>query len=365
MRILIFVWIFLVVGGCISSLEIGPVPFKARLVVDGLLTDQPGQHFITLSTSAPTHSPDSTTRVSGASISLHDDVGGQWNYTEVTNGRYRISDVQGVVGRSYHIEIQLDDEPVVYRSTPQRMTNAGEISDLYAKVKTFTHGPENSLKDYSFEVNLNATNDSKGEHFLRWRTVGTYEIGTQPELATKPNPSSPMAPEIPDPHPCSGYVYDDDDGLVRVGQCTCCQCWITEYSSSAIIADNSVTQHTYSDVLVATIPIDKFRFYRKYHLEVQQMSVSEEVYRFWQRVKSQEATGSIFQANISKVKGNIYNASDSEDIVFGVFAVSAVTTETITLLRSDAPELLPSLDGLTAPCYQLIRGATNVKPPFW
>jgi len=364
MRILLFVFIFLAGGGCISPLDLGPIPFKQRIVIDGLITDQFGQHDIKLTTSAPVNNPDSTTHVSGALISLYDDLGNRWNYAEVTDGTYRISDFQAIIGRSYHIEVQIDDGSVVYRSTPQRMTGAGELSAIHTQIESYSHGPANAITDYSFMVTLDAKAGDNSQ-FLRWRTAGTFEYGTHPELATKPNPLSPMGAEIPDPYPCSGYSYDEEDGLVREDECTCCECWVTEYSSSSVIADNSVTNATYNKIYVATIPVDKYRFYKKYHLLVEQMSVSEDVYRFWQRVKAQEETGSIFQANISKVKGNVYNASDPEDVLFGVFAVSAVTSKSLVLLRGDAPVLLPTLNGLIVPCYQLVDGATTVKPPFW
>ncbi|HYG03680.1 MAG TPA: DUF4249 domain-containing protein [Chryseosolibacter sp.] len=362
-RSFVFCFVYSVVGGCISPLEIGPVPYTPRLVVDGLFTDQQGTHYITLSTSAPTHNPDSINRVSGASISLYDDVGNRWNYTEVARGRYQISNAKGETGRTYHIEILLNDGSATYRSTPQRMSGSGEISDISADLKSYKHGPENALTDYFFEVTLNATSDANSEHFLRWRTIGTYEIETHPELATKPDPAT-GAP-VPDPHACSGYIYDPEEGLVQVKECTCCKCWVTEYSPSAVIADNSITENTYNSIMVGTVSIDKFRLFRKYRLQVEQMSLSEDVYRFWQRVKSQEAGESIFQANISKVKGNIYNVADPEDEVFGVFAVSGIATEILIFRRADAPEPLESIEEITTPCYQLIKGATKVKPSFW
>jgi hypothetical protein len=225
------------------------------------------------------------------------------------------------------------------------MHPAGEIKNIYAEFDPGSINQHSFIGPHdSFSVWIDASPEQGSNHsFFRWRTKGTYEVRTFPELHEKPIPNTNPPIYIPDPLPCSGFYYDTIvQQVIRTGECECCNCWIDEYSQGTLVSDEKfVVNNEFNRVFVARIPADVERFYRKYYIQVEQLSISEDVHNFWQLVRSQQADRGVFQPNVSAVRGNIYNTDDSTDAVLGIFDTS------------------------TNACYKTYVGSTNIPPPFW
>jgi hypothetical protein len=117
---------------------------------------------------------------------------------------------------------------------------------------------------------------------------------------------------------------------------------------------------------VAFIQANRRTFYTKYYVDIEQMSVSQAVYDFWAKVKSQKEDGSnLFQTPSPKTTGNIKPSSTGSTSILGVFAASAIKKQSIVIYRNDVPYPLPAIDTVANSCLQLYKNTSNVKPLFW
>jgi len=118
-------------------------------------------------------------------------------------------------------------------------------------------------------------------------------------------------------------------------------------------------------VLVGYVTVTPSNFAEKYHLDMEQLSLSPATYNFWKLVKSQQqGTGSLFQPASVKIKGNIHSISDPDEEVLGVFVVSSVQTRSIFIYKEDIPDPIPTVEN-DNDCRSTGGSSTNVRPPFW
>lgn len=355
---------------CIEPYDIELVNSKANLVVDGMITDAPGPYTIKIYRTKPLNAQlDKVDWVQYAKVWILDDSGVEEELTEVTPGNYVTSatGIQGVVGRTYTLRIQIGESS--FESSPQIMTPVGEINKLY---HTYKQDNDPATQD-GIEVFIDAKILPGQSDLIRWRTEGTFEILTFPEKRTKKiGAKGGGRIEIPDPPKCSGWIYlaGPPSRFYRVGPCTCCSCWITKFNETPVLSDPIFTQNgELNKVKVAFVPNTKNTFYKKYFLQVEQLSISEPVYRFWETVRDLRETGSdLFQTPAGKTIGNISSVNTNE-IVIGVFGVSAVKQTEIVFYPDDVP-FMGYIDEVPKSCLHIYNGTTsykssNKKPFFW
>lgn len=361
----IFSWVFIILLGflCESCLEPVVIPVKrshSRLVVDGMITNEAGPHQVTLKFSQPADAvAKDAMPVTGAQVRIIENDQDVISLTETEPGLY-LTDSAWIpaIGNIYQLRIRTNEQE--YYSVPQKMMDPGNIDDLYVRFEEdgFTFGTDGAIKQDAINVYINGSNQAGTP--LRWRFVGRFHARTFPELRIIDSPGGP----IPNPPPCSGYINYFNE-LVKVGECTCCECYPFDYLDRLSITETSFKpDHTHREVLVAKIPARPLRFINRYYIEVEQFSVSDEVHAFWRMLKKlHESAGSIFQPNSVKVRGNMRSAN-SEKEVFGVFAVSGVVKATLFVDSTVFPyRLVPEI--LTEECDHVFSNATYDKPSFW
>jgi hypothetical protein len=364
---IVLLLLFLVSDGCIDELDVPVLNETPRLVVDGSITDQQGPHTVKLFLSSSLDKdPDKPEYVSGASVEIRDDLGNTEELTEKATGIYETAqDTKGVIGRKYQVLITTEEDKQ-YESDLIALTPAGTIETVDFEFQENVLNSDDPIhrKD-AFAIRLDARGTAGAPNLFRWRWTATYRIKTFPELRTRAEGTPDGVIYLPDPLPCSGWIVDQGK-LAKVDTCSCCDCWVTRYSDDVTLSNNEyVVENKFNRVPVAQIPVDNDVFYEKYHLEIEQVSLPEDVYKFWKLVNIQEETsGNIFQPNVVKIQGNIRCVSDPDEEVFGIFSVSAITKKSIFIRRSDIPEWLPPIDTVTYDCRPY-TGGTNIKPPFW
>lgn len=351
-------------------------PFDAKvpdgdrpLVVDGLITDQPGPYEVQVYRSAQLNNPyDQREWSSGATVTLFDDEGNSEQLVEATPGHYHTATTQGVVGRSYYIQIMTEDG-TTYESSQEKLVPVGDFSNLRYTFKENISGvDDNQLNpENGFEIYLDATLVPEQNGLVRWRWTGTFEYETHPELRTKVAPG-PVIKFIPDPVPCSGwYVPRGQVNMVQVGACTCCICWANQYSPGPLLSDSRfVNADKINQYYLAFIPANKRYFYQKYYLDVEQMSISESVYEFWKKVAAQQKQGSdLFQTPAPATSGNIKRVSGTGTYAIGIFGASAIKKHSFILYRSDVPYTVQTMDTLAQSCLAAYPNSSTTKPVFW
>ena len=361
--------LFLLSDACIDPLVVKLPPHAASLVVDGLITDAPGPYQVKLFyANLDTATLKRPKFEGGATVWIIDDSGQSELLTEVdtAKGTYQTSTagIRGQIGKSYYLKIVTKDQ-TEYQSKPQILSPAGEIDRLYVEYKrnaaSVLHGKK--LVD-AFSILVDAHGPPEGPNFFRWRWKGTYKGITFPMLRTIPN----TWPPVPDPEVCSGYITDGVF-IFKRRECTCCICWTNEIGSNAVVSDNSFFgDQAFSRVEVARLPITFQRFFEKYYIEVEQSSVSKEVYNFWKLAQAQQrGTNNLFQPNTVKVKGNMICVTDPDKELLGVFSVSAITKKTLFIKKEEVLLPIPPLDTIPYNCIESLQGTgtTTKKPDFW
>lgn len=361
MRVIIY-FLFLFLMACVDPLNVKLTNVERRLVVDGLITNLPGPYQVKLF--YYTNELDAFGRsqfepVTLAQVSIFDDQQNKYNLTEKGSGIYETdaNELTGEIGRSYYLSI-ITKTGVQYQSSSQRISDAGEITDLYFE---FEERDKPKFEDI-FNVYINSTGVLNKENLFRWRWTTIHKTVARPELHMEPIPRG----ERPAPEPCSGYIYNGQ--LVKVGDCTCCICWSYNYSDGAFVSQNDyVSEIQFNKQYLGMIPITSMHFYERYYIEVQQLSLSEEAYDFWNLVeKQQKGSTDIFQPNAIKIRGNIKGITDPGEEVLGFFGASGVASRSVYIPVSEVPYTLPPIDdSIPFSCLEYFKNPTTEKPFFW
>jgi hypothetical protein len=392
----LFFCLFFILGSCVDPIFISP-SFLPTIVVEGLITDQPGPYVVKISRAIPVTA---TAQLqtdpiyeSGATVIIKDDQGNSETLTEKSSGYYYTSAFQGVVGRTYSLSIKTIDGST-FESAPEKMLPVGDFSNLrYEFVQN--EPPPPILTTYTariplafhhieskngFKIFLDSEVLPEQEERIWWRWTGTFKIQAYPEKQRE-NVEDPTkypgkqardsVKYVPDVDLCSGFNdinrHNYKSFLVPIGPCTCCICWVTEYNPAPLISDPKfISNGEITNYNVAFIQANRRTFYEKYYLEVEQLSLSSAIYSFWKNVKIQENNSStLFQTPPPKTGGNISPSGSTSISVIGYFAASAVKKHSIVMERSNVPYDVGVIDSLTLDCRKAYKYSTNAKPVFW
>jgi Domain of unknown function (DUF4249) len=345
----------MLVDGCVDPLDVAIPEVKFQLVVDGFITNEPGPYTVKLYRARPLETDlDRLIVEKFAKVRLKDDAGNSELLTEISEGIYQTSPngIRGQVGRSYYLEITTITGRTFF-SDPDKILPVGSIQNI-------SYEFDSKQSADGFRIFTDATGLADQDDLYRFRVVGTYEVETFPKLRTRRE----EAGIIPDPFPCSGYI--NQDGLLRkVGTCTCCSCWVTQYDDIPVMADEQFSSgDQFKDLEVGFVPISRRTFYNKFRVEVQQMSITSSTFEFWKLVRAQKiGTTDLFQPPGGRITGNIHSVDPNEKPL-GIFWAAGINKASIFIEKKNLPYLIQPIDTLVAPC-QFLPYSSNVKPSFW
>jgi Domain of unknown function (DUF4249) len=116
--------------GCQKVVSIDLNEANPQLVIEGVVTDQPGPYQVFLSKTGSYYDP--TTQlptVSGALVILSDDVGQTDTLQEISSGTYQSSTVKGIPGTTYSLSVSINGKTYAAASSmPQKVF----IDSLYS-----------------------------------------------------------------------------------------------------------------------------------------------------------------------------------------------------------------------------------------
>jgi len=369
--LLIFCFGLVMLDSCITPFDLELSASESQVVVDGIITDQPGPYTVKLYNSASLDRQIFTPSwYTGATVWIFDDAGNSEQLTETSEGTYQTSPsgIQGVIGRKYYVRIITKDEEA-YESEPEELLPVGEIENLYHEfeqnVPAAAENFSNPKNGFSVYVDASVLPEQKG--YVRWRTTQVFEFKTYPESRTKRvYRRDGSYTVVPDPFPCSGY-FVRQGRLTRENDCTCCDCWTTRYeeiplvSDEAFVKDGKITRNK-----IAYVPASRRLFHKKYYVKVDQLSVSKKVFDFWNNIKKQKLNGSdLFQTPPPDSKGNITALREGAKPMLGIFGASSVKTRSIFIEKEDIPYYVTPIDTLDYGCTEVYPRTTNVRPSFW
>lgn len=354
--------ILLLFFSCVDRLSNEPsIENQEQIVVDGLLTDEPGPHTVRIFRSYNFYSNlQAKIPIPLSEIGIYDNLGNKEQLTSVEPGVYQTSsDFRGVVGRTYMIKFT-DLKGNRYESIPDKLNPNGHLDSLYYTFQSYR--PLVGPTQYSFKVLVDAKAIDSDISYYRWRYQGTYKIRTYPEHRRKVSFNN-FNITFPDPPPCANATLEP----FSIDKCECCFCWVTLNEDKPFVSGTKkqITSRLGTFELV-DIPVEKFVFGDKFRLEVKQMSLSKTAYEFWDAIQKQiEGASSLFQPPGSTPPGNIISL-DKEIVVDGIFYAASVETKVKYITSFDVRKYinLPPPDSVKEDC-RIFPASINKKPSYW
>jgi hypothetical protein len=358
----------LIISSCIDRISIEiPDSYTSQLIVDGVITDEPGPYTVRLTKSVRVEKflPLSQESVTGAIVTISDNEGNSEVLTEKEPGIYQTkkNGIQGVVGRAYSVQIKTA-EGKTYESEADRMNPVGEVDSLYYRFESYL--PINDKERYGFRFYVDSQSPEE-DAFLRLKFTRVFEIDAYPDLHI-------IGRCIPDPRPCGGRIFTEF-GFKNVGECTCCKCWVTVNESQPYVSNNQfIAGRKSKKIEVGFVPLEYFPFQLgKYRVEVKQMSLSRKAFDFWRIIQAQkEGVATLFQPPTGRIRGNIFATNSSEEVL-GLFYASATKKKQRYLTYKDFSFTkfyrIPSWDcengKIAEDCRLAYPNSTTVKPDDW
>jgi hypothetical protein len=272
-------------------------------VVEGLITDQPGRYTIKVSQSIPLGAKAELRPVTGCNVfimggnnneKLYDIGGGSY----ITNGSFK-----GEVGMTYRLKIEIFNlvrtQKVlahVLQSLPMEMLPVPEIDSLFFKKETIRVEDGFSSPGEGCQIYINTSDPANICKYYRWDYTETWKLET--------------------PH------YNRTINR---------NCWITNKSGDINIkSSNDLNINRIENYPVKFISNESDRLAVRYHIRVDQYSVSENEYNYWKDLQNiTEETGNLYDIIPSAVVGNMYCVEEPDRVILGYFSVSASRSKMI------------------------------------
>lgn len=263
---------------------------QEQLVVEGMISDQNRVNRIKLARSMPVGMPLVRKTVKGAVVTIKDEKGIVTTLTEFPTGTYSTDSTKfrGRVGGSYSLNIRINNAD--YETDFIEMKPVPPVNSLYYEKVVITASKD--IKDVEEGCRIYADSyDPSGEClFFRWDYTETWEYRI--------------------PYPVTNRT-----------------CWITQRSHEILIKNTSL----YNQARVSKYPIlfitnknDKLKV--KYSILVNQYSLNEPEYDFWEKVRNiSHNVGSLYDITPMAIQSNIRCITNPNESVIGYFSVSAVT----------------------------------------
>jgi hypothetical protein len=299
-KYIIPLFISLLAGGCITKFIPEIDESRETLVVEGMITDQPGINVIKLSKSVPLSSYGTVDPYRNCTVTIADDSGFYYGLNETAPGVYSTDSAtfRGVSGRKYKLMIRTnhpDGADYTYESLWMELKTVPPIDSLYYEKVTITERAPYVRKEEGCQVYLD-THDPDGIcQYYRWNFDETWIIQI----------------------PYAAVVKN--------------KCWKTENSVDIKVKTTSIlSEDRISRYPINFISNNSDRLSVRYSMLVNQFSLNEDEFNYWSKLQNvHEDIGGLYDVTPAYIQGNIKCLEDPSKQVLGYFSVSAVASERI------------------------------------
>ena len=349
-----------------------------KYVISGELIDIEGYQYVSVSLASAIDNPQYLP-LGNCDIKVSNDKGNSFTFEEYSDGKYRvwIDKMFLNVGTAYQLTV-ITPSGVQILSEPEMMSACPEIDSVYyLSEDRLTTDPDAPLKGIQFYLDVSKSeNDSR---FYRWDLSETWEYHTD--------------------YPMEWYYdgtfhqFDPPDYSRNV-------CWMTnKIENIYTLSINSESQSNYKKFPLQYIDNKTNRLEYCYSLLINQYSLSEASYIYWDQMRiNNNSKSGLYEQQPIAVRGNLYIPNNRDREVLGFFSVSSVKSKRIFIKDFDSFELdyfhdcqgpsplmergwgsyLPSeypvyffltrerLGILSWRCVDcLVFGGTNIMPEYW
>ncbi len=342
---IIFVLAGILTNSCVDELDVNIDREEFILVIEGFITTRSGPHLIKITRSAKYGSflAGVIKDVTNAKVLIRDQNGDVTLLSEFGFGEYLTPvGFRAVVGNSYILQLTVASK--TYFSTPELVTKAPEIDSLIIAYKKLP-----SADPFEFasgvEIYSQWQDPADEDNYYMWKSSGTYQIETHPE----------------------DHIVIDGFGNAIPAPLDCCStCWVDEFNtdkSIKILRDNNSNGNLTTN-LAAFIADDGGRYMDKYHVTIEQHSISKDAFLFFELLNNQiSIDGNIFDPPPATIRGNMINLENPDESVIGYFRASDVAVKSIFIPR-DILEDTQALKVINNDC-RVLRNSTDQRPSYW
>jgi hypothetical protein len=126
--------ILITFASCEKVIDVKLNTSASQVVIEGMITDQPGVQTITVSESVPYTDSNVYPAITGAQVTVTDDQNHSWTFTETKPGTYTISDLKAETGHPYTLRVVAKNTTYTATSTMPARVN---LDSLTTKIITF------------------------------------------------------------------------------------------------------------------------------------------------------------------------------------------------------------------------------------
>jgi hypothetical protein len=290
----------LALAGCITQFVPETTETQELLVVEGLITDQKEVNIVKLSKSLPLVRKPDAVPLSGCSVWITDDLGISYPLHETVQGTYvtDTSNFRGQSGRKYKLHINTGysfRSGLSFESYPVEMKPVPPIDSVYYEKRIFKAADKYSTDIEECQVYIDTHDPDNSCKYYRWDYSETWEF------------------RLPFPAPVNKV------------------CWITDNSRNIHIkSTSSLSQYVIIHYPLEYISHETDRLKVKYSVLVNQYSLSEDEFEYWEKLKSvTQDVGGLYDVIPAEIPNNIYCIENPSQRVLGYFSVSAKSSERI------------------------------------
>jgi hypothetical protein len=298
-KILSVFTLIMIISGCVEKFIPETQDSHFFIVVNGIITNQPEVYTIKLSWSYPLGEKVSVP-LPGCDVTVQDDLGNVYQFTESTTPGTYNSDkntFQGVVGRKYKLRIVTNNATPKhhsYESGEVEMKAVPPIDSLYYEKVIIKEETPFTTRQEGCQIYLSTVDPTKNCRFFRWNYTETWEI------------------HVP-------YIVTNKD------------CWVSNNSNNIDIKNTSaLSEDRVIHYPLLFISNETDRLSRRYSILVNQYSISNEEYAYWEKIQNvTQNVGGLYDYIPSSIASNLFCAEDPGEKVLGYFSVSAKTSKRI------------------------------------
>jgi hypothetical protein len=347
-KIILLLLCYILFQACVTEFEV-ELPITQQLfIVDGSITDEPIDQYITLRITDPNFSKISALVVRNAIVEVQVNDKELIKLTDRNNeGIYYFPiGFRPTYNTNYKLKIKTEDGKQ-YESTNESMVQGPKIDKIYAEYKNDEIKIGNNQKIPAHVIYLDTKDPAgvKNNYFWTWTLWERQGWCKTCENSIYIFNAQKKAWE------CGGPLIDEtyDYGCNS-------DCWEILYSR-----DLNVLNDIYADGKdIKARVITKIPLYTHQGalIEVSQRSVSKTAYNYLKLLINQgQNTGTLADTPPAALVGNIRNVNDPIEAVGGIFMVSSTQKQLFWLDRKDIPV------GLGRPFYLLGGRVPNPEPP--
>jgi len=290
--------------------------YKNNLVVDGMISNEPGPYKVSLSLSSPVNDPDYIP-LSGCKVTISSLEGESEELQEEAPGVYVSSPegIQGQVGHSYKLSV-VSPEGKHYQTSFIKMPFPVGIDTVKAELQ-FRDNNAYAYPVGGYQFYLSTEEAADEESYFLWKLEETYEFHSQYKIHMLYRGMG-LEP-----------FFNRDSLYV---------CWKTQKIPQIFTGStNDLTSGRLINEPIHYVNTETKRLQARYSLLVKQYSIPSQAYYHWKAVQEQvEGDDFLFANQPYQIMGNLKNVDDPKDRALGFFTVGAVEQERYFFDRPNA-----------------------------